>query len=178
MKWYVRLKAFLFKTRTRPDPWREAAWQVPVILAAALLFAVGANHWRSDGIPFDGNWSAENRFSDESGTSIVISLDRAEKLFEENNAAFVDARSESQYKEGHIQGAVNIPWQKVDQFFMDAYDRLAAAQVIITYCDGETCDLSHELALFFKEMGFDKVHVLVNGWTVWKEAGLPVHVGG
>lgn len=172
------MKTFLFKHTIRQSPLRQSLWQVPALLVIALLLALGTNHWRSDGIPLHGNWSAENRFSDESGASIVISLDRAEKLFEENNAAFVDARSESQYKEGHIQGAVNIPWQKVDQFFMDAYDRLDAAQVIITYCDGETCDLSHELALFLKEMGLDNVHVLVNGWTVWKEAGLPVNVGG
>ena len=46
--------------------------------------------------------------------------------------------------------------------------------MIIAYCDGEHCDLSHELALFLKEMGFENARVLVNGWTVWQQAGLRV----
>jgi 3-mercaptopyruvate sulfurtransferase SseA len=48
---------------------------------------------------------------------------------------------------------------------------------LITYCDGESCDLSHELALFLKEMGFENVRVLVNGWSVWQQAGLPFQTG-
>jgi len=48
---------------------------------------------------------------------------------------------------------------------------------IITYCDGETCNLSHDLALFLKDMGFAHVNVLVNGWTLWIEKGLPTQEG-
>ena len=58
-------------------------------------------------------------------------------------------------------------------YFAEAADRLANAKAIVTYCDGENCDLSHDPALFLKEMGFENVRVLVNGWTVWHEAGLP-----
>jgi rhodanese-related sulfurtransferase len=46
--------------------------------------------------------------------------------------------------------------------------------VIISYCDGETCNLSHDLALFLKDAGFLNVRVLVNGWTVWRESHFPV----
>jgi rhodanese-related sulfurtransferase len=48
---------------------------------------------------------------------------------------------------------------------------------IITYCDGEDCDLSMNLAraLFFR--GYENIRVLVNGWTRWKGAGLPVSLG-
>ena len=49
---------------------------------------------------------------------------------------------------------------------------------LLVITDGESCDLSHELALFFKEMGFENVRVLVNGWTVWQQAGLPTETGG
>ena len=45
---------------------------------------------------------------------------------------------------------------------------------IITYCDGETCNLSHDLALFLRDMGFMNVRVLVNGWTAWHESRFPV----
>jgi rhodanese-related sulfurtransferase len=60
---------------------------------------------------------------------------------------------------------------------MELIDRLNDAPMIITYCDGEHCDLSVELALYLKKMAFENVRVLVNGWTVWKQAGLPTESG-
>lgn len=60
---------------------------------------------------------------------------------------------------------------------MDMADCLEGSEAIVTYCDGESCDLSHELALFLKEMGFENVRVLVNGWSVWQQAGLPTDAG-
>ncbi|MCF8108868.1 MAG: rhodanese-like domain-containing protein [Desulfohalobiaceae bacterium] len=168
--------ASFFKIAVRDAPLQQSLWQVPALLTLALLLAVGSNYWRSGGIPLIGDWSTEARFADASGDSLVIPLERARQLFEEEAAVFVDARAASQYQDGHIQGALNIPWQEADSYFMDVLERLESAQAIITYCDGESCDLSHELALFLKEMGFDNVQVLVNGWTVWKEAGLPVRL--
>jgi 3-mercaptopyruvate sulfurtransferase SseA len=49
--------------------------------------------------------------------------------------------------------------------------------MVITYCDGESCNLSHELAVFLQDMGVEQVRMLFNGWTVWREAGLPVGQG-
>jgi 3-mercaptopyruvate sulfurtransferase SseA len=46
--------------------------------------------------------------------------------------------------------------------------------LVITYCDGDSCNLSKDLALFMENLGFSKVLVLVNGWTLWQDAGLPI----
>ncbi len=156
---------------------KQALWQIPVLMAMTVLIAVGVNNCRSDGIPLIDDWSVNSRFSDASGESLVIPLAQARRLFEQNEALFVDARPENQYIQGYIQGALNIPLQEVDRYFMGAADQLTAAKSIVTYCDGESCDLSHELALFLKEMGFENVHVLVNGWTVWQQSGLPTDEG-
>ena len=43
--------------------------------------------------------------------------------------------------------------------------------------DGDTCDLSKELALLLENPGFSKARVLVNGWSVWQQAGLSVETG-
>jgi rhodanese-related sulfurtransferase len=163
--------------KTISVPLKQTLWQIPAIIALAGLLAVSVNHFRSDGIPLVGNWSAEARFSDAAGESLVISLQEAGQLFERNEAVFVDARPRSQYVEGHIRGALSLPWQEVDRHFGEAVGRLEERGAIITYCDGESCDLSHELALFLKEMGFKDVRVLVNGWTVWRQAGLPTAEG-
>lgn len=159
--------------QNKKGPIKQALLQVPAIVGLALFLAVGVNLWRTDGIPFVGDWSADARFSDDSGKSLVISLEDARGLFDRGEVLFVDARPESQYYEGHIQGALSLPLQEADAYFMDAVNRLSAANVIVTYCDGDNCDLSHDLALFLKEMGMENVRVLVNGWSVWREAGLP-----
>ncbi|HDR16108.1 MAG TPA: rhodanese-like domain-containing protein, partial [Desulfobacteraceae bacterium] len=135
------------------------------------------NQWRDDGLPLMGDWSVEARFNDRAGNSLIISLEECLRLFENEEVLFLDARPEKQYAEGHIKGAVNLPWQDLDRYFMEVIDRLEGPEAIITYCDGEACDLGHELALFLKEMGFENVYVLVNGWSVWRAAGLPIERG-
>ncbi len=158
-------------------PIYRALWQTPALVGLALLLAVGVNQWRPRGIPLVGDWSADARFADDSGHSLVIPLEKVRELFERDEVLFVDARPEYQYQEGHISGALVIPWQEVDRYFMEAVEQLDEGRTIVTYCDGESCDLSHELALFLKDMGFSDVRVLVNGWTVWKRAGLPTEGG-
>jgi rhodanese-related sulfurtransferase len=158
-------------------PLYRALWQTPALLGLALLLAVGVNQWRPGGIPLVGDWSADARFADASGHSLVIPLEEARGLFERDEILFVDARPENQYQEGHLPGALIIPWQEVDRYFMEAAEQLEEEKTLVTYCDGESCDLSHELALFLKDMGFTDVRVLVNGWTVWKQAGLPTEGG-
>lgn len=165
-------------------------WQISAFVMLALTLALTVNHFRSDSIPIVGEWSVDARFSDSSGESLVISLEEAKRLFEKNSVLFLDARPKEQYDEGHIQGALSLPQQEADSYFMDiapkleesrlgnngSSDESSKGKVIITYCDGETCELSHDLALFLKEMGFNNVKVLVNGWSLWQKAGLPKEV--
>lgn len=162
----------MFKERIK-----QTAWQVPLLIIAACLIAIGVNDGRTDDIALVGNWSADARASDDSGNSLVIDIEAARRLFRQEAALFVDARPQSLYAEGHIRGALSIPWQEADRYFTETADRLDGASVIITYCDGESCDLSHELALFLKDLGFENVRVLVNGMTVWQQADMPVQRG-
>jgi len=139
----------------------------------ACLLAVCTNILRDSGLPLVGDWSADSRFADNSGQSLVIGLTAASRMYAENKVMFVDARPESQYNQGHIKGAVCLPWHEANRRFMEVADRLEGEKTIICYCDGENCELSHELALFLEDMGFEDVRVLVNGWTKWRRAGLP-----
>lgn len=156
---------------------KRALWQFPVLAILAALIAVAVNSGRSDGIALVGDWSEKARFSDKKGNSLVIDLNHAKELFDQEAAIFVDARSEDQFAEGHVRGALNLPWQGVDRYFVEVAERLDGQKPIITYCDGETCELSHYLALFLIEMGFNDVRILVNGWTVWKGTGFPIGEG-
>jgi rhodanese-related sulfurtransferase len=154
--------------------WRQALWQVPAILMAAGILALSVNSLRQESLPLVGDWSTGERMTTISGERLDISFANAARLFREQAAVFVDARSEAEYERGHIQGALNLPWGDVDRLFFSATAGLPPDTPIITYCDGETCSLSHDLAVFLRNVGYVNVKVLVNGWTVWKRANLPV----
>jgi 3-mercaptopyruvate sulfurtransferase SseA len=62
-----------------------------------------------------------------------------------------------------------------DYCFGRIWDKIPDHAWIVTYCDGETCSLSEDLARELVSMGYEKVRVLSNGWTRWREAGLPIH---
>ena len=154
--------------------WKVAIWQMPAIILAAGILAFSANALRTDSLPLIGDWSIDARMTTVTGERLDISLQEVEKLFRDQSVVFLDARSADDYGRGHIQGARSLPWQDVDRIFMAVTQDLASETPIITYCDGEACNLSHDLALFLKDAGFMNIRVLVNGWTVWREARFPV----
>ena len=154
--------------------WRQAIWQIPAVIFVAGILAISVNALRPDSLPLIGDWSIDVRLTTITGEQLNISLQEVEKLFKGRSAVFLDARSAEDYARGHIQGARSLPWQDIDQFFVDVSENLELETPIVTYCDGETCKLSHDLAVYLKDMGFMNVRVLVNGWSVWQAAGLPL----
>jgi len=148
--------------------------QMPAILAVAVVAAFVFNWLRPDPLPLRGTVSDISPLTAPGGGRMDIRLPEAAGFFKNGSAVFLDARPESAYAAGHIPGALSLPWSEVDDRFMRVAAELPLDTVIITYCDGESCTLSHRLALFLMDMGFENVRVLPNGWSVWKEAGLPV----
>ncbi len=156
---------------------RRALWQGAAIALIGLVLSLALNQFRSQGLPLVGDWSPEARITDRSGESLVIPPEQAKSLFESGKVLFLDARSADDYQAGHIQGALNLPWQEFDSYFDRIMQEIPEDRMIVTYCEGETCELSKELARALIDMGFSNVRVLVNGWTVWKNMGQPVTVG-
>ncbi len=152
--------------------WLSARWQVPLILLISVVTALSVNALRKEGrLALTGG--PPPPASDE----LRISMDRAQELFRQGAAVFLDARPRRDYLRGHIRGALSLPWQEVDDRIADVAERLTDDRVIITYCDGQQCTLSHHLARYLKDMGFSRVRVLPNGWTRWRQSGLPVAQG-
>jgi rhodanese-related sulfurtransferase len=157
--------------------WTRAAWQVPALLILSAAAALAVNALRTERLPLVGDFSVAARMTTATGERMDITLEQAEKLFFTHAAVFIDARPAEDYANGHIQGARNLPWHDMDLNFIGITQDLDLETQIITYCDGETCELSHDLALFLRDAGFINARVLVNGWTVWQQAGLPVESG-
>jgi rhodanese-related sulfurtransferase len=97
-----------------------------------------------------------------------ISFEEALEFFKTNNALFVDARHDFDYKLGHIAGAINVPLKNFD-LATSALARSAKDKTIITYCDGAECNSSIELAKKLSEAGFTDVKMFFGGWTEWQQ---------
>lgn len=143
------------------------------IVLIAGLTGLGINRFRPEPLPLVQDWSAQARLSVDNGESLALDVSGAERYHQDRAAVFIDARDPGQYAQGHIDGALNLPWHQVEEQFMEVAPLLDPEGLIITYCDGETCNLSHDLAFFLREMGF-KVKVFTPGWEAWLNAGMPV----
>jgi len=186
MLWYVLrdgffllvgLCLFFLAFFSKPSQsWRIAIRQTIGIMLIALTFGVIANQLRPDRLPLIADWSPEARLTLKLGNKILIPFDEARDTFFSGAAVFIDARSSEEYREGHIQGARNLPIGAFDEKAGEVLIDLPEETLIITYCDGEKCTLSAELAQKLKQIGFENVRVLFNGWTVWKQHHLPAQV--
>jgi rhodanese-related sulfurtransferase len=155
----------------------QAIWQSGALLALSILLSLSINQLRSDRFPLMGDWSIKAKHTTPDGDRLDISFEKAEKLFMEKSALFIDARSTDEYVKGHILGARCLPWHDVDQRFIEVTEDISPDTLIITYCDGATCELSCDLALFLLDMGFNNVRVLLDGWAEWTKGHLPVEKG-
>ncbi|KGA97925.1 MAG: rhodanese-like domain-containing protein [Bacillaceae bacterium] len=90
-------------------------------------------------------------------------INQEEVLMEVGNeyVEVVDLREVELYKEGHISGAINIPYEE----FQDRYNELNQEKRIILIC--HTGRMGVESADFLVEKGFDKVANFGGGMAVW-----------
>ena len=162
------------KVKTDKVKYFQVAWQSFAMFALSILLAFAINQFRSDRLPLVGDWSIKTKLTAANGDRLEISFEEAEKLFMKKSALFIDARSMDDYLKGHILGARSLPWHDVDQRFIEVTEDISSDTLIITYCDGVSCEPSCDLALFLLDMGFNNVRVLLNGWAVWLKSRLPV----
>lgn len=152
-------------------------WQSILLLFVSALAGLLVNHFRSNGLALPGDWPARARMSLESEDRIGISLEEAQALFASGEGLFLDGRPHGAYLEGHIEGAKSFPWNEFDAYFEKVMASVPEGTPLITYCEGETGDLSRDLAEALREMGYPDVRVLVNGWGLWKSHQLPISRG-
>ncbi len=106
-----------------------------------------------------------------------ITLDEARRLHGSGTALFLDARGQLEFESGHIAGALNLPPEEFEYSFAALEGLIGRAGTVITYCDGEGCMLSRDLAALLRARGLGRVFVLKDGWRLWTQAGLPTATG-
>ena len=92
-----------------------------------------------------------------------------------HGVSVIDSRPAArQYDPGHIPGAINIP----DTQFDKLAGKLPAdkSTLLIFYCGGLDCPLSHNSAFKAEKLGYTQIKVYPAGMPEWKEKGGPVAV--
>lgn len=108
---------------------------------------------------------------------IQMQLKAVRKFHAAEGAVFVDARTPDEYAEGHIPGAINMPYDLAvtDPALLESFD--AGGKPIIVYCGGGTCEMSMSLAWAMIQSGQKKVLVFMGGMPEWEQAGYEVAKG-
>ncbi len=81
----------------------------------------------------------------------------------------IDSRPAKQYQNGHIVLAINIPDRKFDQ--MTNLLPKNKLTLLIYYCGGLKCPLSHKSAFKAEKLGYTNVRVYAAGYPDWIKHG-------
>ena len=185
--WHFEIE--LLKTYlTYPNPLLGAINNMNTILKRALLLLVLAvsvalvvNRFSPAGIALIGQWDQDKgaisaRAKDEIHDSrfVIDNIEIAKLSYDSGETLFVDARSNDDYNEGHIKGAMSLPIGEFDVKVENLINRYLLDQSIVTYCSGRTCEDSHRLAQKLIDFGYESVSIMIDGFSAWKENGYPV----
>lgn len=91
--------------------------------------------------------------------------------------AIVDARPLEEYIEGHVPGALHLPFEKFLEGRPQLLDVLDSTSQVIVYCGGGDCDASHKVEQQLANYGFKDIIVFEPGFPAWQSAGMAVEKG-
>lgn len=100
----------------------------------------------------------------------AISRAQLEKAIGDNRFIIIDARTEHDYEEDHVKGAINIyPMADDESVMMEKILTLPRGKRYLLYCNGPLCDLAEELGHIMQEFDFEDIYIYPGGWEGWTE---------
>jgi len=140
------------------------------IICLSVSIALIAYYTRMNKMDTKGEEKERKEFFEK--TARKISIAKAKKLVKEKAAIIVDSRSNEDFQQSRIKGAVNLPNEQFDEYIDNFLPEADFETTIITYCDGKECDLAKNLAEKLQLTGFKNVFYIKNGLNRWKEEQL------
>lgn len=96
-----------------------------------------------------------------------ISIEEALHMQLERQIIWIDARTEKEFEEGHVEGALLLNqerWADLMWQHREVIEGIDGAAVIV-YCDGKRCKRSSEIAERLRtELALEPVYVLKGDW--------------
>lgn len=99
------------------------------------------------------------------GEVAAISRDELLKRLRHSDVVLIDVRPAEEFDAGHIDGAVSIPLDELDERLAE----LPADSEIVAYCRGALCAYAHEAVRTLRARG-RSARRLEGGWPEWRLA--------
>ncbi|SRR6056297_673980 len=90
------------------------------------------------------------------------------KIDNKEQFALVEVLDPSEYKKGHLPGAINIPLEEIGK---QANEKLNPDDEVVVYCSSFSCGASPAAAKKLEKLGFDNVYDYEGGKKDWLDAG-------
>lgn len=169
--------------------------EASIIVFASIVIGLIANAVSPKGVPLFADYS--ERFAIDTAKSVSsidltkrgklnkggfyepvnIPLEAAKQLFDEN-AVFIDAREDIEYKEGHIKGATNIPYkaflESTNEKKLEMMKGIEKERIIVSYCSSDSCEISIDNAYEMAKIGYNDVKIFLGGYKEWKNKNYPI----
>lgn len=94
------------------------------------------------------------------------------KALHEQNAMFIDLRYKNWFDEGHIPGAVNIPFYNFNHNRLEKV--VSKDREVVFYCYGIQCEFSSTASNRALMWGYQKIYYFMRGYPAWLGAGYPI----
>lgn len=162
-------------------PYKEIAKELVILLGLSIFTAFAVNTFSPKGIALFGEWDTSKGVITAKGKTDVVAREleiqdpeTVKRIYDVENAVFVDARARDIYDEGHIKGALSLPVNRFDELVPQFMKDHPISTRIVTYCSGRECEDSHKLAQYLLETGYTNVSVFIDGYPEWVEKGYPI----
>lgn len=110
-----------------------------------------------------------NDFRKKRNTLEAVRIDELLDRLASKNIVLLDVRPSSEYDDGHIPDAINVPVEEVTS----QLKKLSKSKQYIAYCRGPFCVFADEAVSVLVKEGF-RAKRLHEGFADWKSKGLPV----
>ena len=141
--------------------------EVAAIIFLSFFIAILLNQIRPNSISF---FPATKINEHKKEGASEISVAKALLILKNKKGILLDARSAAIFGKGHIPGALTFyekDFEERIEIFLLQND---LETIVITYCDGDQCDLAKNLADKFCFAGYENVFYMEDGWSRWKKA--------
>ncbi len=138
------------------------------VFASVLVFVFLLSLCACQTLPKD--MTAKEYMAEARKTIVEVPLPEARAIFEKGDHIFLDCRTETEFKDGHVPKAINLQ-RGLLEFYMDKKVTSDKNAKIMVYCKtGGRGSLATKTLM---EMGYKNAVNMAGGWTAWKEAGYP-----
>ncbi|MEJ2545376.1 MAG: rhodanese-like domain-containing protein [Calditrichaceae bacterium] len=96
-----------------------------------------------------------------------LTVAQIKKIHKHKEVLFIDARTEDEYKSGHIPDAINIPADMGRSAKMEMLSKIPKDLHVIVYCENAQCNMAERLAKEMQYLKYTSVTVFKGGWEEW-----------